>query len=236
MKRITLLFALIVSGFGYAQKDINSYRYIIMPEHFEFLKEKDQFNLNSLTKKIFENKGFIVFYDSQKDVPTDLKLNHCDALYGDLVLDSGMLSTGLTIVLKDCEGKTIFTSVKGKSKIKEYKKAYYEALREASRSFDMVPYRYQDGAEPLVSNSPVAVAERKKSAENQLFARPTVSGYELLDSSQKVVLKMFKTSQPDSYSAQMESINGVVFKKGDSWVFEYYVDDKPVSQKLNIKF
>ena len=239
MKRITLLMALIVSGLGYAQsKDINDYKYIIMPERFEFLKEKDQYNLNTLTQKIFEKKGFEVYYISQIDMPTDLKLNKCTALYGDLVMDSGMLNTGITIVLKDCAGNTVFTSLEGKSKQKDYKKAYYEALREASRSFDIVDYKYNDGshAETAISSSPALIAEKQKKAENQLYAKSTASGYELIDSSQKVVLKMFKTSQPDSYSAQMEDVNGIVFKKGSEWVFEYYVGDKAVSQKLNIKF
>jgi hypothetical protein len=239
MKKITLLLALIVSVLGFAQsKDINDYKYVIMPDHFEFLKETDQYNLNTLTRKIFENKGFEVYYNTEKDMPTDLRLNQCLALYGDLVLDSGMLSTGITIVLKDCKGNVVFTSVEGKSKIKELKKAYYEALREASRSFDIIDYRYNDGgpAVTAASTSPAIIAEKQKKAENQLIARPTASGYELLYNSQKVVLKMFKTSQPDYYSAQMEDINGVVFKKGSEWVFEYYLNDKPVSQKLNIKF
>ena len=47
---------------------------------------------------------------------------------------------------------------------------------------------------------------------------------------------MYKTSQSDSYSAKMEDITGVVFKKDGNWVFEYYLNDEPVSQVLNIKF
>ena len=48
---------------------------------------------------------------------------------------------------------------------------------------------------------------------------------------------MYKTTQADYYSAKMETVTGVVFKKNDNWVFEYYDrDDKLVSEKLNIKF
>jgi hypothetical protein len=40
--------------------------------------------------------------------------------------------------------------------------------------------------------------------ENTLFAQPIANGYQLVDSTPKVVLKMYRTSQPDSYSANGE--------------------------------
>jgi hypothetical protein len=69
-----------------------------------------------------------------------------------------------------------------------------------------------------------------------LFAQPVANGYQLVDTTPKVVLKMYRTSQTDSYTAVSDTKNGVVFKKGEEWIFEYYQNDQLVSEKLNIKF
>lgn len=237
MKKIILLGALIFSGLGYAQSsDINDYKYVVIPEKFEFLKEKNEYNLNTLTKMIFEKKGFEVYYTND-ELPFEAKMDKCKVLYGDLINDSGLLSTTMTLVLNDCNGKAVFTSLEGKSKEKEFRRAYYEALREASRSVEAMIYKYKSGTVADAGTSSEAKPEiANQNRDNQLYARETANGYELLDKTQKVVLKMFKTSQPDSYSAQMEGVNGVVFKKDGEWIFEYYLNDKMVAQKLNIKF
>ena len=238
MKKIILLGALIFSGLGYAQSsDINDYKYVVIPEKFEFLKEKNEYNLNTLTKMIFEKKGFEVYYTND-ELPFEAKMDKCKVLYGDLINNSGLLSTTMTLVLNDCNGKAVFTSLEGKSKEKEFRRAYYEALREASRSVEAMIYKYKSGTvtEAGTSSSDTQTETTTQNRDNQLYARKTANGYELLDKTQKVVLKMFKTSQPNSYSAQMEGVNGVVFKKDGEWIFEYYLNDKMVTQKLNIKF
>jgi hypothetical protein len=243
MKKALILLAILFSGFCFAQTEsVNNYKYVIIPEKFSFLKEANKYNLNTLTKMVFEKYGFTVFYTNDQ-MPPDLALNKCAALYGDLADDSGILATNLTIILKDCSGKTIYTSLKGKSKQKDFKKAYYESLREASASMELLNYKYS-GPETaskttVESQSPAAapVAENLPSGNNsQLFAQPIANGYQLVDSTPKVVAKMYKTSQQDYYTAQGDSKNGVIFKKGNDWFFEYYVNDKLVSEKLNIKF
>jgi hypothetical protein len=40
----------------------------------------------------------------------------------------------------------------------------------------------------------------------------------------------------DYFIAEDGAINGVVFKKNEEWFYEYYKDNKLVSQKLQIKF
>ena len=126
---------------------------------------------------------------------------------------------------------------------KIYKKAYYEALREASASLASLNYKYVGPAtvatttqeiKPLTSSpaaTPVPV-----NVEGQLFAQPIANGYQLVDTTPKVVAKMYKTSQQDYYTAQGDNKNGVIFKKGNDWFFEYYQNDKLVSEKLSIKF
>lgn len=236
MKKIALFAALLFGGVLFAQStDINDYKYVVLPKQFVFLSEKNQYNINDLTKMLFEKKGFEVYYEGD-EMPFELKMDKCKALYGDLIAGSKLLSTQMTIVLKNCVDQEVFKSLEGSSKEKELRRAYYESLREASRSLEATDYKYKgEKATPLQasgdSNAPVV-----QNKDNQLYAKPTSYGYELLDKTQKVVLKMYKTSQPDSYSAKMEDITGVVFKRDGSWVFEYYLNDEPVSKVLNIKF
>jgi hypothetical protein len=251
MKKTLLLLVLLISGVAFAQSaNINNYKYVIVPEKFDFLKQANQYNLNNFTKMVFEKYGFKAYYPNEK-MPDELALNKCNALFGDLQNNSGMLSTSLTLVIKDCSGKVLFTSEKGKSRLKEYNKAYLEALREASASLASLNYKYVaptgatavENNQPVQQSIPVAAATTSNVAasaplnvDSQLFAQPIANGYQLVDTTPKVVLKMYKTSQPDSYTAQGEGKNGVIFKKGNDWYFEYYQNDKLVSEKLNIKF
>lgn len=236
MKKIALLAALMFSGLMFAQStDINDYKYVVLPKHFDFLAEKNQYNLNEITKMLFEKKGFEVYFEGD-EMPFELKMDRCKALYGNLLMNSKFLSTEMTIVLNNCVGQEAFKSIEGISKEKELRRAYYESLREASRSLEATDYKYKgEAATPLqASEDKTSVSSQGK--DNLLYAKPTSYGYELLDKSQKVVLKMYKTSQPDSYSAKMENVTGVVLKKDGKWIFEYYLDDEPVSKELNIKF
>jgi len=257
MKKALVLLAILFSGFCFAQSDIiNNYKYVIIPEKFSFLKEPNKYNLNTLTKMVFEKYGFTVFYTNEQ-LPPDLAFNKCGALYGDLVDDSGFLSTSITILLKDCSGKVVYTSLKGRSKEKEFKKAYYESLREAAASMAALNYKYngtpivpagqptsETASVPTTPITPQTTATATPATsitptivnESQLFAQPIANGYQLVDTTPKVVARLYKTSQADYYSAQGEGKTGVIFKKGNEWFFEYYVNDKLVTEKLNIKF
>lgn len=244
MKKFLLFFAVLYSAVGFAQS-INDYKYVIVPARYEWLKEDNKYNLNSLTKMLFEKQGFEVYYPSDK-MPDELALDRCKALYADVTNESGLLKTNLAILLKDCSGKIVFKSLEGSSKEKNYQKAYYEALREASQSVNQLNYKYSGKA--VVATAPAKTAVQpipvpQQAATpvtfnnyNQLFAQPIANGYQLVDNAPKVVLKIYKTSQQDSYTAVSETKNGVVFKRGNNWIFEYYSDDKLVSEKLNIKF
>lgn len=245
MKKI-ILFLLLISGTGFSQeKSINNYKYVIIPEKFDFLKEPNQFNLNELVKMVFEKYGFEVYIASQK-LPEELALDKCEALYGDLVSDSGLMNTTLYLTMTDCNGKVLFTSQKGKSKQKEYRKAYTEALRGASKSLETLNYKYEgkdrnitkpaNELKPPSNRQDVAPLAQNTINDTPLYAQPITNGYQLVDSTPKVVLRLYKTSNPDSFTAVTEGINGIVFKKGNDWIFEYYLNDELVSQKLDIKF
>ena len=81
MKKLILVFAflLITVSSIYAQSSVNEYKYVIVPERFDFLKANDQFKLNSLTKFLLEKKNFLVFMDN--NMPKELTENRCMALF-----------------------------------------------------------------------------------------------------------------------------------------------------------
>lgn len=255
MKKIALLIALLATGFSFAQSEIiNNYKYVIIPRKFDFFKEPDRYKVNTLTKMAFEKAGFKAFFNDEQ-LPQEIALNRCRALYGDVDNMSGLLTTSVSILVKDCNGKELYRTEKGRSKQKDFDASYREAIREAAVSLQAVNYSYvgdEAAAKyfgqpvtyvvqvPATPSAPapasVPVAKEEVVNQNTLFAQPIANGYQLVDSTPKVVLKMYRTSQPDSYSASGDGKNGVVFKKGNDWFFEYYVNDKLVSEKLSIKF
>lgn len=91
---------------------------------------------------------------------------------------------------------------------------------------------------------PVATANKEandlKTSENKsvglLYAQPTSYGYQLIDSEPKVVMKVYKTSNPASYMAAKGNVQGVLVSKDNQWFFEYYQGDKLISEKVDVKF
>lgn len=217
---------------------LTDYKYVVVPERFDFQKEDNQYDFNNLVKMMFEKYGFKV-YLSKAHLPEELALNRCKAMYADIQKVPGFLSTNLLIELRDCAGRVLFISEVGKSKEKDYKTAYYEALRKASRSLDNYNFLREstvsDEESPANTVAPPS-GTPEIVADETLFAQPIPNGYQLVDSTPQVVLRIYKTSKPDSFTAIAGSYNGLVFKKGDAWYFEYYDNEQLVSKKLNIKF
>lgn len=288
MKRYFLLFLVLLSFSGFAQNTINNYKYVIVPEKFNFLKQNDQYKLNTLTKALLEDKGFTVYLDNAS-LPDEIANNKCNALVVDLLEKNTMFSTNLTMLLKDCRGKVIFETKQGKSREKEYTVSYNLALRDAFTSLTETPYAYQPATEtPATAGSSVsagtattgaasvpavatttasvpvsvgtavstsanvagsavtsatsaapaakAVAAESKLAPGTLYAQPTANGYQLIDTAPKIILTLYKTSVENYFIAGNGTANGVVFKKNDNWIFEYYNGGQLIAEKLLIKF
>ncbi|MCF6296785.1 MAG: hypothetical protein L3J08_02185 [Flavobacteriaceae bacterium] len=161
----TLILIMYVSV-SFAQSELNAYKYVIVPKKYDFLKgEENKYELNSLTKFLFAKKGFTALFENQ-NYPADLIGNLCLALFADVNNDSSMFTTKLTIELRDCYNKVIFTTIEGKSKEKEYDKAYHEALREAFISIERLDaYSYNSKA---IANKPSIsqIATLKNVVEN----------------------------------------------------------------------
>ncbi|MEZ7992653.1 MAG: hypothetical protein QMC19_00850 [Flavobacteriaceae bacterium] len=123
---VIFLFMSIISK-SFSQKSLSDYSYVIVSEQFEFQQEKDKYQLNSLTKFLFNKYGFHAYFD--REVP--LNVFRCDGLWAEAEGTPGFIITKVQLVLRDCTGEEVFRTNYGKSKVKDYKKAYYESVRNA---------------------------------------------------------------------------------------------------------
>nr|WP_315211249.1 hypothetical protein [uncultured Flavobacterium sp.] len=254
MKKQFLLLLLLVVSYSYAQS-VNDYKAVVVPLKYDFLKGENQYRLSTLTKFNLNNAGFEAFY-SNEAISNDFS-DRCRLLYVDVVKENGFLTTKLFITLKDCYGKVIFQSITGKSKEKEYQVAYTEALNEAFKSVYDLQYKYNGSLVANVSSAiqpevvkatqaPVSAVKNTVSElvvvntvladSNLLYAQPTATGFQLIDSTPKVIMKLFKTSQPNSFIAIKDTVQGSLILKDNQWYFEYYQNDKLMSEKVAVKF
>jgi hypothetical protein len=274
------------SGIIIGQRSLNEYKYVTVPNKFDFLKYDDQYQLNSLTKFLFTKEGFQTLYGG--DVrPEELVKNSCLGLTTKVNNTSGLLNTKLVIELVNCRNETVFTSAEGRSKEKDYKKGYHEALRKAFESITDLNYSYEPVKELVVQETQVekeketipeevkqevALKESNEVAKtieikqddkvidniekqqvedvkneveakelpeleastNLLYAQANPYGFQLVDSTPKVVYILLKTSRADVYI--LKNKNGILFKKDNEWIVEYYEVNELVKQVLEIKF
>jgi hypothetical protein len=272
MRRYVLVLFLFLPFLGHSQNSINNYKYVVVPERYNFLKQDDQYSLNNLTKALLQDKGFTVYFDNA-ELPGEVANNKCRALSADVLEKGGMFTTSLTLLLKDCQGNIVFKSKEGKSREKDYKVAYNMALRDAFTSLDQVRYAYNgstnEPAKPIVTTTAPAAPEKQittttastvpvkstavssatalptpikttEAVANQpagtLYAQAIANGYQLIDTTPKIVLTLLKTSEENYFIASNATVNGIVLKRNGDWLFEYYKDGKLISEKLLVKF
>ena len=147
MKRILffgLTIFLIINS--YSQNNVNDYKYILVPKSYDFLKENDAYQLNSLTKFLFNKYGFTAFLLGE-ELPNDLNGGSCKLLKANVKKKSSFLKTKLVVDLIDCNGLVVFSSKEGSRREKEYKKAYNEALRDAFEDIKALNYTYNNKKE-----------------------------------------------------------------------------------------
>ncbi|OIQ21369.1 MAG: hypothetical protein BM557_03720 [Flavobacterium sp. MedPE-SWcel] len=215
-------------------QSIGDYKYLVVPERFEFQSESGEFDLNELTKKMFEREGFVVFY-SKDQMPPELALDKCKAAYVDLHRESNFTRTRMTITITDCWGRVLFTSDEGVSKAKEHKRAAHESLREASHSL----YKMEEATDVILSDKEMdhdPTYDSDPKDKSILYAYKVKNGYQLSSIDREVSLRIYKTSQLDLYIAVGEDKRGVLLKDDDNWFLEYYKDKELIIEKLNIKF
>lgn len=145
MKKTSLLFiALIWFQMVSSQSStINAYDHVIVPMQFDFQSEPNQYQLNILARILLKEEGFTVFMDKEER-PLDYRGNSCKPLFMEVEDTSGFLNLSLVVRLKDCHDNILFESEEGKTKIKEFKEGYQDALRQAFVSLSDLNYQYNN--------------------------------------------------------------------------------------------
>ncbi|MFD1614639.1 hypothetical protein [Gelatiniphilus marinus] len=282
-KLFTTLLACFIFTSAFSQSNLNDYKYVIVPKKFDFLKQENQYLLNSLTKFLFEKYGFSTLVEGGS-YPDDFKQNRCLGLKSNVLKGSGMFKTKLTVELKDCNDQVVYTSQLGESRIKEYSKSYNEALRNAFKSFENVNYSYQPSNKNAITvaktdtktknevvqeiqklkeeiqslknkkeevidvvetktevKAPVKISENKteqktviEGVSNILYAQETPNGFQLVDSSPKVVYRINRTNLKDVFV--VEGIDAIIYKKDNTWFLDHNYGATLTQEELNIKF
>ncbi|WP_203293776.1 hypothetical protein [Luteirhabdus pelagi] len=155
---IKYYFAVLVMSFStmvFGQDVLNNYSYVVVPEQYDFLEGKDRYQLNSMTRFYLEKHGFNAYMAGK--VPN---FKRCDGLYADVVKNRAFLRTDLQIIFKDCNGSIVFEGPEGRSKFKEFRKAYQVALREALSAMETMGVR-QPKVLPDAETNEIAAVEKE---------------------------------------------------------------------------
>ncbi|WP_452597359.1 hypothetical protein [Pontimicrobium sp. MEBiC01747] len=278
-KTIFALLAFFIISLLPAQVSLNEYKYVIVPNKFEFLKEADQYRLNSLTQYLFQKNGFIAVMEEDK-LPEEIVKNSCLALKADVLSNSGMFKTKLKVELKNCNGEVVYTSLEGTSREKKYAVAYNNAIRAAFNSFKDLNYKYEPNEKTLAMaeaetkkeeeikrlkeeiKSLKAVEEKVKVVEqvktevkkpiekevekeikkdniktfnkDVLYAQPTNTGFQLVDTTPKVVYTLYASGQEHIFI--VKGRDAVIYKVDTGWVIAEQKGNRLEKKNLNIKF
>lgn len=94
-----------------------------------------------------------------------------------------------------------------------------------------------EAAAAAVAVERVTTAERVAEVPEIWYAQPVENGFQLVDSSPKVQMKLVKTTQENTYIAMVDDAPmGMVYMKEGQWWHEYYEEGKVQLRKLRIKF
>ena len=256
MKTKICVFLLVLSATTslWAQLSINDYKYVSVPDKFDFLKSNDQYQLNSLTKFLLKKNGFTVLKKSD-NYPMDLAQNKCLLLNANVIKIKGVLTTKLQLLLTNCSNAVVFSSEIGKSKLKDFQKAYHEALRNVF-TLSEFNYAYVEADRTNVLPTPTPpktpkvtpieptseiVAEEPQTPSvpavvvaSGLIIQQTNTGYNFIDSRSKTVkYSVHATLFENVYI--IEGKEGIIYKRGQSWVRESIENGKTTIEALNIQ-
>ena len=239
MKKLFFLFLLFSSIFTFAQKNLNPYKYVIIPSRFEFQNEDNQYGLSMLLKYKFDQLGFTVYMESD-GLPNFILENRCLALYPFIKESGGVFVTKLKLEVRDCYGEVLFLTKEGSSRDKSYKVAYNEALRSSLNSFN--GYSLQYSAKNNLTNTNLSsntssqnLISNTKLSDAHLVFKPSLNSSIILDSdTQEVVFTIYLSKKTDTYFIKGES--GLIYKNNNKWFREYYENDKVVIEELDLRF
>lgn len=230
------------SFYSFGQSSLNDFKTAILPLKFDFQTEDNQYRLNSSLKFELEKLGFEVL--TSNAIHTFSFSDRCQYLYIQVTELSSIFNTKIQLNLNDCQGNVVFQSVEAKTKEKNKEKAFKEVTKIILESLRNIEYQYNGKViqNQMESNSQNLQTKNIEPLQfdwtQTLYAQKTENGYQLIDTTPKVVLKITPTSRPDTYLAEdkINQTSGIVFKQGEVWVYEVSINTLTKTYTLNIKF
>ncbi|WPY99117.1 hypothetical protein [Christiangramia sp. OXR-203] len=213
MKKLIILAAMIFYGNIFSQA-LNDYKYIIVPESYDILGKTNQYQLNALTKFLFEKNGFQTIMKTET-WPEDLQQNPCLGISPVLVEDSGLFVTKMHIELQDCKGMSVYKTREGKSKEKEFQAAYQESFRDAFQDLVDLQYEYK-------SNSGIAKSVKKSNEISSVMEEKNITSEvknEVVPESESNVTSELLASEKNDLPAGSEVDENLTSLENSLWIY-----------------
>ena len=239
MKKLSLLFVLLLPVLAFSQT-INNYEMVLVPVRFEFQSEDNQYRASTMLKAGLTEVGFKATYSNE-----NAKVNfsdRCNLLSANLINHPNLLKTKMQFQLVDCNGKVLYETPIFESKEKDRQTATRACLDLILAALKEIKYQFEGEKalpsieKPVEVQNTVSKTDSKIDLTKVLYAQPTENGFQLVDTTPQLVMKLFKTSQPDFYTAQFQNQTGMVFKRDNQWFFEFTQDGTLKTVPLTIKF
>ncbi len=216
MKKILALLIALFSIISFAQKK----QIILISSKFDFQKEKNSYNINNMLKAILTSNNYEVYFDDAV-LPIEIAQNRCNALTGVLVDNSNLFLTKVKLQIKDCQNNLLFETAEVKSREKNIQDGFIEVIKLLSPEIKKYKPAVFKNKDVVVPSSEIIATTNLKYQIIEI-----ANGYAIMDATPKVVLQIYKTTNPSIFIADKFGIKGVFTKSGNKGIFEYYLNDK----------
>lgn len=221
MKNFSIFVLFLFSIHSFAQQN----KVIIISNKYEFQKEKNTYNINTMLKAILVSNNYQVFFEDEV-LPVEIAQNRCKALAGVLVDNSNMFLTKMKFQIKDCQNNLLFETAEVKTREKDIQNAYIETI--GLLSPELKKYK------PVVTNAKEVVeipSDVFSSTISKYQYVQIANGFAIMDATLKVALQIYKTTNPNVFIADKFGVKGVFTKIENKGIFEYYMNDKLVVEE-----
>ena len=224
-----------------AQTNLDQYKYVSVPNRFDFMKSSDQFQISSLAKFLLTKNKFTVLENLEK-YPADLAANQCLLLNLNVEQIKGFLKTKLEVQFLNCKNQVVFKSDIGMSREKDFKTAYHQALRAAFSSVSEANYKFNEKVDkdstdekPIsvkhALSTPMQVTDLSSSKlTSEILMTQTSHGFDIRDADGIVLYSLYQTMSDGIYI--IDKLPGIVYKRGNRFVREYISNQKIIIEPL----
>ena len=222
MKKILALLIALFSIISFAQKK----QIILISSKFDFQKEKNSYNINNMLKAILTSNNYEVYFDDAV-LPIEIAQNRCNALTGVLVDNSNLFLTKVKLQIKDCQNNLLFETADVKSREKNIQDGFIEVIKLLSPEIKKYKPAVFKNKDVVVPSSEIIATTNLKYQIIEI-----ANGYAIMDATPKVVLQIYKTTNPNVFIADKFGMKGIYTKLENKGIFEYYLNDKLVVEEF----